>query len=414
MPFWSGKRVLVTGVSGFVGPYLAHALLEQGADVYGVLRTRSDRTLSRGLAEGGLMNEIHFCEADLEGLYGLLRVVDEVRPDVVFHLAAQSFVKASFDNPLLVAHANSIGTANLLEALRLRAGSTTVVFAGSSEQYGLVLVSSEHYRQMREKYGAVFPAPERFPELPIRETSPLRPISPYAVSKVYGDHLVRTYVCAFGLRGIVSRAFNHEGGGRGIVFVTSQIASQAVRLSMYEADAITLGDVNSFRDWSHVRDIVHGYLLLAERGEAGDVYNLGSGRTNSVLSFLLLALEEVGWTVRSLRTVQGTKSVDEPARLRRVRLWDVEFDATRLDELMLTEGLAFDLLDEGLVIGTSKGDVRLLFDPRRFRPSDVPILLCDASHSQELGFRSRASLRDIVRDQVNYYCVPENRGGYSS
>jgi len=410
--FWSGKRVLVTGVSGFVGPYLAHALLEQGAIVSGLLRTRSDRTLSRGLAGHGLMEEVHFYEADVEELYGLLRVVDEVQPDVVFHLAAQSFVRASFDNPLLFAHANSIGTANLLEALRLRAAGATIVFAGSSEQYGLVLVSPAHYQQMREKYGAIFPVPERFPELPVRETNPLRPMSPYAVSKVHGDHLVRTYTCAFGLRGIVSRAFNHEGGGRGIVFVTSQIASQVVRLSMREAGAITLGDVNSFRDWSHVRDIVGGYLLLAERGEPGDVCNLGSGRTNSVLSFLLLALEEVGWTVRSLRTMQGATSVDEPARLRRARLWDLEFDVTRVDELMLTEGLVFDARDEGLMIGTSKGDVRLLFDPRRFRPSDVPILLCDASRSRQMGFQSRASLRDIVRDQVDYYCVPENRRGY--
>jgi GDPmannose 4,6-dehydratase len=139
------------------------------------------------------------------------------------------------------------------------------------------------------------------------------------------------------------------------------------------------------------------------------VYNLGSGRTNSVLSYLLLALEEVGWAVRGLRALAGAKSVDKPADLRRIRLWGVEFDATRVDEMMLTEGLTFDLSDEGILIDTTKGSVRLLFDADRFRPSDVPILLCDASRSQALGFQSRASLRDIVRDQVDYYRVPLNR-----
>lgn len=406
---WNGRRVLITGVSGFVGPYLARELLEQGAEVHGLVRFRSDRALSRGLADHGLTGEIRFCEGDVEDLYGLLRLVDEIQPDVVFHLAAQSFVKASFENPLLFAHANSLGTANVLEALRLRAPDARLLFAGSSEEYGLVLVSRGHEQRMRAASGGVFPPPERLPEVPVRETNPLRPLSPYAVSKVHGEHLVRTYACAFGLRGIVSRAFNHEGGGRGIVFVTSQIASQAVRLSLRELDAIRLGDVNSFRDWSHVRDIVRGYRMLVERGAPGDVYNLASGRTNSVLSFLLLALDEVGWTVRSLRTFAGTKAVDRPADVRRLRLWGVEFDATRVDELMLVEGLTFDREDEGLLLETSRGEVRVCFERSRFRPSDVPILLGDASRSRALGFESRASLRDIVRDQVDYYRVPLNR-----
>jgi GDP-D-mannose dehydratase len=409
--FWSGKRVLITGISGFVGPYLAHELLEQGADVYGMLRTRADRALSRGLSDRDLSASVHFREADLEELSGLFRLVHEVQPDVVFHLAAQSSVKASFDNPLLSAYANSLGTTNLLEAIRLRAPGAILLFAGSSEQYGLVLLNQDHYERMRKKYGGIFPAPERLPELPVRETNPLRPMSPYAASKVHGDYMVRTYACAFGLRGIVSRAFNHEGGGRGIVFVTSQIASQVVRLAMHEIDAITLGDVNSFRDWSHVRDIVRGYLILAEHGTAGDVYNLGARRTNSVLSYLLLGLEEAGWIVRGLRTVRGTKSVDGPADLRRISLWGVEFDGTRVDELMLTEGLTFNLDDEGLLIGTSRGDVRLTFDAQRVRPSDLPILLCDASRGEALGFRSSTSLRDIVRDQLNYFSVPEHRRG---
>jgi GDP-D-mannose dehydratase len=412
--FWEGKRVLITGISGFVGPYLARELLEQGAAVFGVLRARADKTLSRGLSDPTLAAEVHFCEAAVEDLYGLLRVVDEVHPDVIFHLAAQSFVRASFDNPLLFAQTNGLGTANVLEAIRLRAPGARLLFAGSSEEYGLVFLDEEQYQRARKKLGAVFPPPDRFPELPVRETNPLRPMSPYAVSKVYGDHLVRTYVRSFSLRGIVSRAFNHEGGGRGIAFVTSQMASQVVRLSTGEANTINVGDVNSFRDWTHVRDIVRGYFILAEHGTVGEVYNLGSGRTNSVLTYLLLALEEAGWSVRGLRTVRGKTSIDNPAVMRHLRLWGVEFDATRADELMLMEGVTFDLADEGLLISTSRGDVRVTFDPRRFRPSDVPILLCDASRSQALGFRAQKELRDIVRDQVDYYRVPQNRQGYSS
>jgi GDPmannose 4,6-dehydratase len=183
---------------------------------------------------------------------------------------------------------------------------------------------------------------------------------------------------------------------------------------MREVDSINLGDVNTFRDWSHVRDIVRGYVLLAERGRAGDVYNLGSGRTNSVISYLLIALEEVGWKVKGLRTQRGTKTVDNPAESRRLHLWGIEFDSTRIDEMMLTEGLTFDLRDEGLTISTNKMDVQVRFDPDRFRPSDVPILVCDASRSQELGYQSSSYLRDIVRDQINYYYVPRNRHGYYS
>ncbi len=414
MRFWSGKRVLITGVSGFVGPYLAGELLEHGAVVYGLLRSRADRLLTRGLLDRGLSNDVKFLEADIEELYGLLRAVDEAQPDVVFHLAAQSFVKSSFENPLLAAQTNSMGTANLLEAVRLRAAQARLVFAGSSEEYGLVFTNREHYQRMCAKYGEIFPAPARLPELPIREVNPLRPMSPYAVSKVHGDYQVRTYAHAYGVHGIVSRAFNHEGGGRGIVFVTSQIASQVVGWTLRERDAISLGDINSFRDWSHVRDIVRGYLLLAEHGARGGVYNLGSERTNSVLTYLLLALQEVGAPVHALTTLRGTKRVDGPAEIQRLRLWESEFDVTRIDRLMLTEGLRFDAEDEGLLLATDKGDLRLVFDPRRMRPSDVPVLMCDASRSRELGFQSTISLAEIVRDQINYYHAPRNRQAHAA
>jgi GDP-mannose 4,6-dehydratase len=403
---WHGRRVLITGISGFVGPYLARELVECGAEVYGLVRLRSDRALARGLLEAGIAEEVRYCEADLLDLYGVLRAVSEVRPDAVVHLAAQSFVRASFDNPLTFTQTNTVGTAHLLEALRLRAPGARVLFAGSSEEYGLVLVDAAHERRMRARYDAIVPPPAHLPEVPIRETNPLRPLSPYAASKVAGEALVRTYAAAYGLHAVTSRAFNHEGAGRGIAFVTSQIASQAAALARGELDAVHLGQVGSFRDWSHVRDVVRGYRLLLEHGVSGEVYNLASGRTASVLSFLLLALEEVGRPVTRVRTIAGATVVEQPAAVRRLERWGTMFEATRVDELMLTQGLEFTLADEGLILDTPRGEVRVLFDHARFRPSDVPILLGDASRSRALGFLTRASLRDIVRDQVDYYRAP--------
>ena len=123
-------------------------------------------------------------------------------------------------------------------------------------------------------------------------------MSPYAVSKVYCDFLVRNYFHSYGLRTVVSRAFNHEGPSRGIMFVTSEVTSQVVKLKLGEISRLSIGNINAFRDWSHVDDIVEGYLILAEHGAYGDVYNLGSERTNSVASFLLLA--RISWPERRL------------------------------------------------------------------------------------------------------------------
>jgi len=145
----------------------------------------------------------------------------------------------------------------------------------------------------------------KIPELPIKETNPLRPMSPYAVSKVYGDYLMRNYYHSYGLDTVVSRAFNHEGAGRGLMFVTSVITSQIMKLKLGETDKITIGNINAFRDWSHVNDINNGYLLLAEKGSAGEVYNQGSMRTNSVLSYILIGLEEAGWKIDNIKTFNG-------------------------------------------------------------------------------------------------------------
>ena len=172
----------------------------------------------------------------------------------------------SFENSMETQMINCIGTANILEAVRIKGFDSKIIFAGSSEEYGLVISSPEQYERAKKEYGVIFPEPEKIPELPISENNPLRPMSPYAVSKVYGDYIMRNYYHSYGLNTVVSRAFNHEGAGRGLMFVTSVITSQIMKLKFGEVDRISIGNINAFRDWSHVNDIINGYITLAEMG----------------------------------------------------------------------------------------------------------------------------------------------------
>ena len=207
----NGKNVFVTGVTGFVGSEMAKHLVDSGANVFGLMRRRADGSISKNLRELGIENEIKLIEGDLENIYSIAHALDECNPNLIFHLAAQSFVQRSFLNPLETARANCIGTCNLLEAIRMKDIDPIIVFAGSSEEYGLVISSDDQYKKVIDKYGTIFPGPKQIPELPIKETNPLRPMSPYAVSKVYCDYLMRNYYHSYGMKTIVSRAFNHEG-----------------------------------------------------------------------------------------------------------------------------------------------------------------------------------------------------------
>ena len=236
-------------------------------------------------------------------------------------------------------------------------------------------------------------------------------MSPYAVSKLYGDYLMRNYWHSYGIKTVVSRAFNHEGAGRGIMFVTSVATSQVMKLKFGESDSITIGNVNAFRDWSHVDDVINGYLLLAEKGRYGDVYNQGSMRTNSVLSYLLMSLEEAGYTVNRIETFKGNKTIDNPADPNRSEIFGIRFEKTRVDDTMLRGELEYNALDGGVVAQTNKGDVRIAFDPERFRPAEVPILLSDTKKIESLGFKVEHSVRDIIRDQLNYYLSERDRKG---
>lgn len=408
---FSNKRTLITGISGFVGSQLAKYLLDNGNEVFGLLRRRADGSTPKNLANERIYDQIHVIEGDILDISNIGSALEVAKPDIVFHLAAQSFIPSSFENPLAILMTNSLGTANLLESIRLKNLDPIVVFAGSSEEYGLAFSSQLQYSRALKKYGCIVPSPARMPELPISEENPLRPQSPYAISKVQGDYLMRGYHNIYGLKAIVSRSFNTEGAGRGSMFVTSAIANQVMRLKLGESNKILIGNVNALRDWSHIDDIVRGYCLLAEKGDAGEVYNQGSIRTNAVLSYILLALENAGWDVEKIETMNETdrKTVLDPLQRKDGEIFGLRFEKTKVDELLLTDELEFALEDKGIWVYTDKGKIPIEFDPGKFRPAEVPILLSDTRKIQQLGFKVTHKLEDIIKDQLNFYLKPSER-----
>ncbi len=406
---WNDKNILITGVGGFAGSYLAEELLKQNANVYGLIRRRADGTKAKNLVDHGIENIVKTIEGDLTEITSLSTALDISDPDYVFHLAAQSFVPRSFENSQETQMINCIGTANLLDAARMKDSNIKIIFAGSSEEYGLVISSEEQYTHAIKEYGTIFPKPVKIPEVPIKETNPLRPMSPYAVSKVYGDHLMRNYYHSYGLDTVVSRAFNHEGAGRGLMFVTSVVTNQIMKLKFGEIDKITIGNLNAFRDWSHVKDIVRGYMTLAENGKSGEVYNQGSMRTNSVLSYILLGLKESGWNIKKIETFNGKKIIDNPTEMDDSAIFGVKFDKTIVDTMILEGELEYALEDSGINVHTDKGTVPIEFNPERFRPAEVPILFADTAKIKKIGATIEHSLNDIIRDQLNFFLKKENR-----
>ena len=402
----NNKNIFITGISGFVGSHMAKYLLHTGANVYGLVKRQSDGHTPHNLEYMGIENEIELLEGDVRDISSIASALDRAKPDIIFHLAAQSYVPRSFSHPWETTDVNCRGTINLLEAIRAKELDPVVVLAGSSEEYGLTIISDNHYQQVLKKYGSIFPETEHIPEIPLTEKNPLRPMSPYAVSKVYADYAVRNYYTSYGMRTIVSRGFNHEGAGRGKMFVTSVVTNQVIKLKRGEIDKIQIGNVNSFRDWSHVSDIIRGYCLLADQGKSGEVYNQGSQRTNSVLTYILLSLETAGYNIIKIQTINGDKVVQAPTELDNSEIFGLTFEKTIVDRLMLQGELVFDSSDVGILVTTDKGTITIEFDQDRFRPSDVPILLSDTAKIQQIGFKINHSIKDIINDQLNYFLEP--------
>lgn len=399
---WKDKNILITGADGFVGSYLAEELIKNGATVYGLIQRGTQGIYTQNLVNHGIEDDLKIVEGDLTDITSLAGALDLSEPEYVFHLAAQSFIPASFKDPLKTQMINANGTSNLLEAIRIKDLNPKVVFAGSSDEYGLVISSEEQYETLKSKYGVVFPEPVSIPELPIKESNPLRPMSPYATSKVYCEYLMRNYHDSFGLDTVVSRAFNHEGAGRGDMFVTSVVTKQVSDMKAGKIDSIHIGNVNALKDWSHVRDVVNGYIQLAAHGVSGDVYNQGAMRTNSVLSYILLSLETAGYSINKIETFRGDKLIKDPGVINNDPVFGVKFEKTAVDSAILEEGLEYTVQDGGINVFTDNGKIGIEFDIDRFRPSEVPISLCDNTKIRNIGAKYSYSIKDIISDQLDY------------
>ena len=275
-------RVLITGITGFVGSHLTEFLLEQnGIEVFGTLRWRSKTDNI-----DHLRNRIKLYECDLRDASSVRQVISNVKPDRIFHLAGQSFVPMSWKAPSETVTTNTIGQINLFEALRECGLNPRIQIAGSSEEYGLVYPN----------------------ELPLVEESPLRPLSPYAVSKVAQDFLGYQYARSYQLFIVRTRAFNHTGPRRGEVFATSNFSKQIALIEAgLQEPVLHVGNLDARRDFTDVRDIIRGYWLALEKGEPGEVYNLCSEKDISIGEMLELFLSMTSEKI----TVQ-----QDPARMR--------------------------------------------------------------------------------------------------
>jgi GDP-4-dehydro-6-deoxy-D-mannose reductase len=313
-------RALITGITGFAGSHLAEYLLNEHPDVevFGTYRWRS-----RMDNVEHLRSRIRLLEADLRDYTSMHAALDKSKPDVIFHLAAQSFVPSSWTAPNETLTTNVSGQTNLFEAIRALRLDPVVQIACSSEQYGLVLPD----------------------ETPIKETNPLRPLSPYAVSKVAQDYLGYQYFQSYGLKVVRTRGFNHTGPRRGQVFVTSNFCSQvaAIELGLQEP-VIRVGNIEAIRDFTDVRDMVRAYWLAVTKAKPGEVYNIATGN---------------GIRIREM-----------------------------LERL----------------ISLGKVDVKIEVDPDRLRPSDVEILIGDASKFKaDTGWEPRIPFEQTLNDLLDYW-----------
>ncbi|MCX7825826.1 MAG: GDP-mannose 4,6-dehydratase [Verrucomicrobiae bacterium] len=259
-------RVLITGITGFVGSHLVEYILANHpqTEVFGIKRWRSPKDNIRHL-----LDRVTLHDCDLRDLGSLIRVFDAVKPDVIFHLAAQSFVSTSYVAPVDTLECNISGTANLLEAVRILRLDPVIHICSSSEVYGQVTKD----------------------DVPIRETCPLRPASPYAVSKVGEDMLGFMYWTAYKLRTIRTRMFTHSGPRRGEVFVDSFFAQQLARIERgLQPPVIRVGNLDSVRTFADVRDTVRAYWLLAQKCPPGEVYNIGGDTTMTIREMLDMLL----------------------------------------------------------------------------------------------------------------------------
>ena len=312
------KKALITGIAGFVGSHLADLLLSEGYEVYGVARPRTKRDHIDHIA-----NQLHLEDADLLDSHSLYTTISRIKPDFIFHLAAQSFVPTSWVSPSVTLEVNIVGSANLFEAVRQARIDPVIQIACSSEEYGLVNED----------------------ELPIKETNPLRPLSPYAVSKVAMDYLGYQYHQSYKVRIVRTRGFNHTGPRRGDTFAESNFAKQIALIEKGKLQPIVwVGNLEARRDYSDVRDMVQAYKLAVEKCEPGEVYNICVGK------------------------------------------------APKIGDML------------SLLLSYSSAKVTVKQDPARMRPSDVPVLVGDnTKFVDKTGWKPTIPFEKTMEDLLNYW-----------
>jgi GDPmannose 4,6-dehydratase len=335
------KRALITGITGQDGAYLAELLLGKGYEVHGIKRRASSFNTSRidhlyqDPHEKDVKLKLHY--GDMTDSSNLIRIVQEVQPDEIYNLAAQSHVQVSFETPEYTADVDSLGTLRLLEAIRILGLEKTCRFyqASTSELYGKVQ------------------------ETPQRETTPFYPRSPYGVAKLYAYWIVKNYREAYGIHASNGILFNHESPIRGETFVTRKITRAASRIKMELESCLYLGNLNARRDWGHARDFVEGMWRMLQQ-DVSDDYVLATGTQISVRDFTQQAFEETGVTLKW----QGDGANEEG-------------------------------------VCSKSGAVMVKIDPRYFRPAEVDTLVGDASKAfSKLGWKATTPWKDMCAEMV--------------
>ena len=330
------KVALISGITGQDGSYLAELLLEKGYEVHGIIRRASQINTQR---IDHIYNQIKLHYGDLTDSTNLVRVIQQVQPDEIYNLGAQSHVKVSFEIPEYTGMVDGLGTLRILEAVRLLGmeNKTRIYQASTSEMYGLVQ------------------------EVPQSETTPFYPRSPYGVAKVYGYWIIKNYRESYGLHASSGILFNHESPRRGETFVTRKITRGLSRISTGEQDILYLGNLNSKRDWGHAKDFVEAMWLMLQQDEADD-YVIATGEQYSVREFVEAAAPYFGMKI--------------------------EWMGEGLDEV-------------GYDWNTKKAVIKV--NPKYFRPAEVETLLGDASKAKKiLDWEPKITFKQLVEDMCIY------------
>jgi len=335
------KVALITGVTGQDGAYLAELLLSKGYEVHGIKRRSSlfntDRIdhLYQDPHEKNVKFKLHY--GDMTDSSNLTRIVQEVQPDEIYNLAAQSHVKVSFETPEYTANSDAMGTLRILEAIRILGLEKKTRFyqASTSELYGKVQ------------------------EIPQSETTPFYPRSPYGVAKLYAFWIVKNYREAYDMYACNGILFNHESPLRGETFVTRKITRAAARIKLGLQDTIYLGNLDAKRDWGHAKDYVEGMWRMLQQDKAED-YVLATGKTIEVREFVSKAFKEL-----EIQVEWKGKGVDE------------------------------------IGINKANGQTIVKVDPKYFRPTEVDLLIGDPSKAEkELGWKATFGVDELVKDMV--------------